>query len=236
MEAMNAAGHPRSLIELDPTVSSPRAIADRVYATLKHRILTCAMLPGQRVVEKDLCTEMQISRTPLREALNRLALESLVILRPFRGYVIAPLTVDGFRELCELRRILEPQAAALSAERATPEDLKALAAHMTLEYTVGDEQTYFTYLRNNSAFHLALVRCTHNSQLVSAVMSALDHHQRPLYLGLEVGIDGKASSAEHAEVVEAVRNHDAARAHELMRLHIGSAETRIVNALRAAGY
>jgi DNA-binding GntR family transcriptional regulator len=227
---------PRSLIELDPTVSRPAAISDRVYATLKHRILTCGMLPGQRVVEKALCAEMGISRTPLREALNRLALEGLVELRPYRGYVIAPLTVAGFQELCELRRILEPEAAALSAMRATADDVAELAAKSTLTYTVGDEQTYASYLRANSAFHLALVRCTHNSQLVSAVMAALDHHQRPLYLGLEVGIDAQASTAEHVEVVSAVRSHDPDRAHALMLLHIGRAETRVVNALHAAGY
>jgi DNA-binding GntR family transcriptional regulator len=67
-------------------------------------------------------------------------------------------------------------------------------------------------------------------------MSALDHHQRPLYLGLEVGIDAEASTAEHAEVVAAVEIHDAARARALMLLHIGRAETRIVDALHAAGY
>lgn len=227
---------PRSLIELDPTVSRPAAISDRVYATLKHRVLTCKMLPGQRIVEKDICAEMGISRTPLREALNRLALEGLVELRPYRGYVIAPLTVEGFRELCELRRILEPEAAALSARRATPEDIEELGVKATVEYTVGNEQTYPSYLRNNSAFHLALVRCTHNSRLISAVMSALDHHQRPLYLGLEVGIDSQASTAEHVEVVHAVQSSDPDRARALMLLHIGRAEHRIVTALHAAGY
>ncbi|MDO8836581.1 MAG: FCD domain-containing protein, partial [Vicinamibacterales bacterium] len=136
----------------------------------------------------------------------------------------------------ELRRIVESEAAALSALRATPEDIEELSARARLEYTVGDEQTYVSYLRNNSAFHLALVRCTHNSLLISAVMSALDHHQRPLYLGLEVGIDGTASTTEHVEVVNAVRNHDPDRARALMLLHIGRAETRVVNALHAAGY
>ena len=233
---MKLTNRPLSLIELDPTVSTPAAISDRVYATLKYRVLTCAMLPGQRIVEKDVCAEMEISRTPLREALNRLALEGLVALRPYRGYVVAPLTVADFRELCELRRIIESEAAALSALRATPQDIEELAARSRLEYTVGDEETYVTYLRNNSAFHLALVRCTHNSQLISAVMAALDHHQRPLYLGLEIGIDGEASTTEHLEVVAAVDTHDPERARALMLLHIGRAETRVVNALHAAGY
>ena len=81
-----------SVIELDPAISPPTALPDRIYATLKHRILTCAMRPGERIVEKELCKEMQVSRTPLREAFNRLSLEGLIVLSPYRGYAVAPVT------------------------------------------------------------------------------------------------------------------------------------------------
>jgi GntR family transcriptional regulator, rspAB operon transcriptional repressor len=113
-------GLPPSLIELDPAVTRPAALPDRIYATLKHRMLTCAVLPGARVLERDLCTEMLVSRTPLREALNRLALEGLVAIAPYRGYAVAPLTIVGFRELCEVRQILESEAAAWTAGPRRP--------------------------------------------------------------------------------------------------------------------
>jgi DNA-binding GntR family transcriptional regulator len=67
-------------------------------------------------------------------------------------------------------------------------------------------------------------------------MSALDQHQRPLYLGLGIGLDGEASTREHREVVEAVRGHNPARSRELMADHIARAEARIIAALEAAGY
>jgi GntR family transcriptional regulator, rspAB operon transcriptional repressor len=226
----------RSLIELDPEVAPPAALPDRIYAVLKHRILTCSMHPGERIVEKALCSELKVSRTPLREALNRLVLEDLVSLVPYRGYAVAPLTVDSFRELCELRRIVEAETAALTAERATPADVERLEQVAELRYTKGDRQTYQGYLRANSAFHLALVRCVRNRQLESVVMSALDKHQRPLYLGLDVGMDGKASTAEHRQVIDAIRRHDPARARTLMISHIAHAQDRIVGALRRAGY
>jgi DNA-binding GntR family transcriptional regulator len=225
-----------SLIELDPAVHPPAALPDHIYATLKHRILTCAMLPGERIVEKDLCCEMGVSRTPLREALNRLALEGLVVSTPYRGYGVAPLSVDSFRDLCEVRRVLEAGSAALAAERATEEDVRRLEELAETRYTRGDRRTYEKYLRANSAFHLALVRSTHNARLESIVMSALDQHQRPLYLGLGVGLDGEASTREHREVVEAVRGHNPARSRELMADHIARAEARIIAALEAAGY
>jgi DNA-binding GntR family transcriptional regulator len=229
-------GHPRSLIELDPAVTRPAALPDRIYATLKHRILTCAMLPSARIVEKDLCSEMQVSRTPLREALNRLALEGLVTIAPFRGYAIAPLTIDGFRELCEVRQILESEAAALCARRATDEDVKRLESLAELRYRREDQQTYEKYLRANSLFHQTLVKATGNSRLEAMVMGALDQHQRPLYMGLGVGVDGKASTSEHEEIIETIRKRSPAKARKVMALHITRAEQRITSALVAAGY
>jgi DNA-binding GntR family transcriptional regulator len=194
------------------------------------------MAPGERIVEKDLCGEMGVSRTPLREALNRLALEGLVVLTPYRGYAVAPLSLDGFRDLCEVRRMIEPESAALAAQRATEDDVSQLEQLAETRYTRGDRRTYERYLRANSAFHQALVRSTRNTRLEAIVMSALDQHQRPLYLGLGVGVDGKASTSEHREVVDAVRDHDPARSRDLMAEHIARAEERIVAALKAAGY
>lgn len=97
------AGQP-GLIELDPTVPRPAVLADRVYAALKHRVLTCALKPGERLVEADLCTTMGVSRTPLREAMNRLVHEGLILTSPYRGYSVAPLSAEKFSDLCEGRR------------------------------------------------------------------------------------------------------------------------------------
>jgi GntR family transcriptional regulator, rspAB operon transcriptional repressor len=225
-----------SVIELDPIVSPPAALPDRIYATLKHRILTCAMLPGERIVEKDLCKEMQVSRTPLREAFNRLSLEGLIVLSPYRGYAVAPVTVNGYRELCELRRIVEGGTAARAAEMATPADVARMTETAETRYTPGDRESYLSYLRKNSAFHLTVVQATKNRQLEGILMSALDRHQRPLYLGLDIGIDGSASTEEHLEITEAVNSHEPEKARKLMVKHIAKAEDRIVAALRAAGY
>lgn len=228
--------HARSLIELDPAVSPPTALPDRIYAALNNRILTCAVRPASRVVEKELCAEMQVSRTPLREALNRLALEGLIAITPYRGYAVAPITIAAFRELCEVRRILESEAAALAVARATEDDLNRLDALAELRYRRDDRQTYTKYLKANSAFHLALVRCTQNSRLEALVMAALDQHQRPLYLGLGVGVDSKAATGEHREILDALRRRSAAKARTLMRGHISRGEDRIAKALAAAGY
>jgi DNA-binding GntR family transcriptional regulator len=225
-----------SLLDLDPGVTVPAALPDRLYAVLKHRVLTTSLAPGERIVEKEICAEMSVSRTPLREAINRLALEGLVILTPYRGYVVAPVTVGSFQELCEVRRILERDVAAMAAQRATNDQVAALRSEAELHYTPGDRDTYEGYLRANSRFHRTLVRCTGNTLLEGMVTSALDRHQRPLYLGLDVGIDAAASTAEHVALIDAIAAHDPDRAARLMTHHVSRGEDRIVAALRAAGY
>jgi GntR family transcriptional regulator, rspAB operon transcriptional repressor len=226
----------KSLIDLDPAVTPPAALTDRIYATLKHRILTCVMMPRARIVEKDLCAEMGVSRTPLREALNRLSLEGLVSILPFRGYIVAPLTVEGFRELCELRRILEPEAAALCAERATDAEIARLDGLAEVRYRREDRRTYEKYLRANSAFHQTLVQGTHNARLETMVMLALDQHDRSLYLGLGIGMDVQPSAVEHRRIVEVIGARDPGQARSVMREHIMRGEHRIATALEAGGY
>ena len=229
------AGKP-GLIDLDPSLPRPSVLADRVYEALKHRILTCVLKPGSRLVEMELCSALNVSRTPLREAFNRLSHEGLVLASPYRGYSVAPLSAESFQDLCEVRRLIEPQVAALAAQRATPEDTTKLLNLSKLEYVPGDRASYENYLRANSAFHLEIARCARNSQLESIVVAVLDRHQRPCYLGLDVGIDAAESTVEHVEVVMAIRERNATKAHELMAKHIAGGERRILAALRAAGY
>jgi DNA-binding GntR family transcriptional regulator len=186
-----------SLVELDPSQASsvPQAMPTRLYGLIKHRVLTGQLKPGVRIIETELSAEFSVSRTPLREALNRLAHEGLLVLNPYKGYSVTPLSIAHFRELCELRRILEPEAAALAAARATAEDIASLRSHAVLSYTPKNPNSYGDYLRANGSFHLALVRSTRNRMLEGMVMSALDRHQRPCYLGLDVGIDSTSRSS-----------------------------------------
>ena len=221
-----------TLVELNPTIGDTQALPDRVYGVLKYRVLTCALTPGQRLNEKELADEFKISRTPLREALNRLAQEKLLARVPYRGYAVAPVTPEDIHNLCEVRLILESGAAALAAERATPEELERLVQYQTLAYTPGDRNTYAGYLKSNSIFHRELARASHNERLESMVMAVLDELQRPLYLGLDVGLDTEAATQEHVLLVEAVRNHDSERARALQIEQITRAGKRMIAALR----
>jgi GntR family transcriptional regulator, rspAB operon transcriptional repressor len=225
---------PHSLQGLDLGLAEIRGLPSRIYSVLKARILTCAFLPGSRLMEKDLSEAMGVSRTPIREALNRLALERLVELTPYRGYAVAPVRPDDMRNLCELRSIVESEAAALAAERATAGEVEELVALATLRYVPGDPATYQNYLRDNSTFHLALARTTRNERLEATVATVLEQIQRPMYLALDVGLDSESATAEHLLIVEAIRDRDPERARRLMREQLVSTEGRIGTVLAPA--
>jgi GntR family transcriptional regulator, rspAB operon transcriptional repressor len=177
---------------------------------------------------------LRVSRTPLREALNRLSHEELVSFQPHAGYRVASISLEGFRNLIELRSIVEPQSAALAAERATPAEIAALRAQATLQYDPNEESSFAQYCQANSRFHLLVVRCARNPMLENIVMSALDMYQRPTYLRIGRQMDPGNPSSKHHAIVDAIEQHDAEAARKIMYQHIQGGGERIMAALRAA--
>ncbi|HEV2498111.1 MAG TPA: GntR family transcriptional regulator [Terriglobia bacterium] len=208
----------------------PVALAEWVRQQLKEQILDCSLPPGSRIVEKDLSAKMGISRTPLREALNRLTQEGLVNLIRHRGYQVAPITLQDLRDLFEVRRIVESESAYLAAARRDPEDVAELRRLAGLPYLPGERKTYKTYLQNNIAFHVAVAGCAKNLRLASMVRSVLEQLERPIYLGLDIGIDSTTATGEHLSLVAAVEARDANRARQIMIEQIGNTQDRILQA------
>ena len=225
-----------SLIEISPHLIRPTALPDHVYAVLKQQILSCALKPEERLVEKKLCEELGVSRTPLREAVNRLSHEELLSYQPHAGYRVAAITLSGFRNLIELRAIVETQAAALAAERATESDIVELNNYASLPYDPNDDSGFVDYCRANAKFHLVVVRTARNTYLENIVMSALDLYQRPTYLRVGRQLDPKNPSAKHLAITEAIAQHNVELAREIMLQHIKGGGERILTALAAAGY
>ncbi|HVU36114.1 MAG TPA: GntR family transcriptional regulator [Opitutaceae bacterium] len=225
-----------SLVEISPDIQKPTTLPDHVYTVLKQRILSCALPPNDRLVEKSLCDDLQVSRTPLREALNRLCHEGLVVLQAHAGYRVAPITLESFRSLIELRALIEPQAAALAAERATAEEAAVLRDRAQLPFDPNDDQSFVEYCRANARFHLLVVRAARNPLLENIVMSALDMYQRPTYMRIGRQMDLSNPSAKHVAIAEAIANHDAGAARATMQAHVLGGGERILAALAEAGY
>lgn len=207
-----------------------KTAAERAYYELKRRILTCSLAAGSRISEKRLASEIGVPRDPLRSACRRLQRERLIHPESSRQYRVTPLRLTDIRELNELRRIVESKAAALAAERARPDQIARLLILAELNYQPGQRQTYMQYLSYNTAFHLQLARAARNTRLETTVVSVLDQIQRPMYLGLDLGLNREEATAEHLSLVDAVRHRRASLAYRLMWNQLSAGEKRMIEA------
>lgn len=105
-----------------------KSLSTEVYLELKKRILNNEILPGERLVEMTIANELEVSRTPVREALRDLEGEQLVVNFPRKGYVVSKISISQSKDLYEVRRALEPMAMEHLANTAKPEDVAKLTS------------------------------------------------------------------------------------------------------------
>ncbi len=218
------------------TLSRNVTPAVRAYSELKRRILTCRVAPGKRVDEKELSKEIGVPLCVFREACHLLARERLLCAVKRQAFTVSELSLKEIREICELRRIVESKSAALAAERVRPEQAARLLVLAELDYRPGQRHTYERYLKSNVAFHQQLARTAGNAWLEATVVSVLDQMNRPLYLGLDLGLDPQEATAEHLRVVDAVRRKRPSLAQRLMWNQLSATEERIVTAFGDNGF
>jgi len=226
-----------SLVEIGEMPLVEASLSDRIYGELKRQILTGVIGPEEHMPEKQLCEELEVSRTPLREALNRLSNEDLVTYRPHCGYLAAPLSAEGFRHLQDLRMIVEPKVAGLAAMRAKRTEIERLReAAMMPPVEAGNDDSFVAFCRANARFHLLLVEASRNHLLSNIVMSSLDTYQRPAYMGIGRVRDEEKASRCHLDIVDAIEASDPMKAEAVMAIHILGGHERIIEALGEAGY
>lgn len=200
-----------------PTTSKPPA-GRSAYDRLRWDIVHGVLRPNEALIESELSERLGISRTPIRESLQRLRSDGLIVMRRRRWYVYEH-SASEIQELYEVRAALEGFAGQLACHRATEQqlsDIKAAAVaidHVDLEQRVSV----------NDAFHDLINEASGNTRLIEQIrQNRLFHFNRQLsaaYTDTELA----QSSAQHASIVTAVVGRDAARAEELIRQHIRDA-------------
>jgi DNA-binding GntR family transcriptional regulator len=209
--------------------------AERTLAALRELILDGDLRPGTRLGEVELADRLGVSRTPIREALSRLAAEGLVEVAPNRGARVATWTVAELEGVFDLRASLEPQLTGFAVPRATPDDVAALdeLARQMLEVgSPGPRQDLDALVPLNRAFHDRLVALADHPALAAALAAAI---HPPIVLRNFHTYDEaslRRSLAHHAEIVAAVRAGDAEWAKAVMTAHISNARAVMVRAAR----
>jgi DNA-binding GntR family transcriptional regulator len=211
--------------------------AERVAGTLRAAILHGELPAGARLGEVELAERLGVSRTPVREALSRLAAEGLVDVTANRGARVATWTVAELEGVFDLRTVLEPELTAHAVPAATPADaaeLDRLAARMLDVGCPGPDQDLDALVPLNRAFHDRLVALAGQPALAAALAAAVQTPivRRNFHTYDEASL--RRSLAHHVEIAAAVRAGDAGWARAVMTAHIRNARAVMVRAARAA--
>lgn len=203
---------------------TPVLRAESVYRALRRAIIEQALKPGMKLPEDSIGEQLGVSRTLVREAFGRLAVEGLVELKPNRGASVAYPTLEEARDVFEVRRGLERLVAENLAGRITPAQVAELEAHVRQEEKA-HEQDGPESIRLSGEFHIKLAKMTGNALLLRYVQEASSR------CSLILAIYGRPHStecavSEHRQLIDALRAGDAARAADLMDHHLRAVVTR----------
>jgi DNA-binding GntR family transcriptional regulator len=205
-------------------------LADRAYWGLRDRIVDLRLPPGAPLREEELMREMGIGRTPLREAVKRLALEHLVVVRPRRGTRVTDVLAEDVARFAEVRAGLEAQAARLAAERIGPpdrEEAAVLAAEVAGAAAAGAEER----LRLDERIHRFAWRAACNPYLQATLEGYYTLSLRVWHLVLERVPSAHAAVHEHDVLLDALVSGDGARAEAAMRAHVVGFERQVLAAI-----
>jgi len=205
-------------------------LREQAYHSIKSDILSGQYRMGERLPVDKLATEYQVSKTPVREALNTLQSEGLITVVPRVGYFVSHMTVKEAQDLFDLRLILETASAEMAARTAKEEDFRYLE-NVSCAYVLGDESSHLQYLKNNREFHHRLALATGNNRLAEAVGSVLDQMHGLLFLEARLFDRAEQFEDEHRRLVQALRNRDCEEAKRTMLVAIEDSRRAILDAI-----
>ena len=201
----------------------PESLAERAYRGIRARIREGRLAPGERVTEMALADALDMSRTPVREAMRRLQAEGLIVAAPPRGLALACPNPAEIEEIFTMRLALEGAAAQLAAENATPDDVAALRRMCDEDASLPPNDAQ-ALAAANRRFHAHIAVAARNRHLLRALCTFSDSL---LLLGpTPLSVPGRpgAALAEHRAVVRAIAARDPDAAGAAMRQHLTRAQ------------
>ncbi len=202
-----------------------------IYRWLKARAVSFDLRPGDRINESTLAREFGVSRTPLREALNRLVAERFFEFRAGQGFFCRRLEAQEIFDLFELRKILETAAARAACERASDESLRALRDELYAHGLETQGLSVAEACARDEAFHIGIALLAGNAELTAQ----LEHiNERIRFIRwIEMQARVKRSKKQHVKIMEALEARNANKAARLLGEHIEKRMDQILESVRA---
>ena len=203
-----------------------RSQSEAAYMRSRDRIVCLDMAPGSVVNESRLREDLEIGRTPIREALQRLALENLVKSVPHRGTFVTDVNITDLARITEVRVVLEGHAARLAAERLAGQD-RVSVQELLASLEGGGATNQRELMRLDQRIHRQIYRAARNSFLESTLERYLNLSLRLWYLVVDQEVRLREAVAEHMELLRAVLAGEGSLAEDSMRRHVTGFEREI---------
>ena len=222
----------------NPTRQPLITTADKVFDQIQHAIVEGEIAPGSKISEPELAKQYEISRSTLREALNRLEKCHLIERKPNVGSRVVECTIEGLLEIYVVREALEGMACRQAATNMTDEEIVDMQAMLEQHASAQalKEGTAYYQEEGDLDFHYKVILGSHNQQLINILCGQLYHLVRMyrIQFGMNSPRAPRAFS-EHSHIIQAIADRDGELAELLMRRHIGASRKNIEKKIAAQG-
>ena len=212
---------------LVPDNAATDSLAQQAYYLLRDRIVTLKLPPGTLVNERALMDELGFGRTPIREALRRLADDDLVEVFPRRGIYVGPIDVGHLGAISEIRVELEGFVARLAAERATDDDRVQVTGLLDELAAISDAPDEHDLIHLDQRIHRLIYRAARNPFLEAALDRYYVLALRLWFLALDRVQQLEDAVNEHQDLLEAIARGDASTAERIAREHVVDFERQV---------
>ena len=207
-------------------------LRDHVYTSIKNAIITAQRAPNERLIEETIAADMGTSRTPVREALQKLEKEGLIFRRPQTGFVVKGVAEEEVEDILDLQCVLEGHAGRLAASRITEDELRSLNDLISRQEDCLMNSDTETFIRLDGEFHDALHRAAKNARLYDLVQGLRDSIDRYRVIVFRSQAGLHLSVKDHKEMVSLMRTKNGRKIEKLIRTHLIRGKSIIKKTIR----
>lgn len=207
-------------------------IRHRIFDELRCDIMSCTLQPGSELRESELAQRYGVSKSPIRDALQKLEFEGLVQIVPRQGHRVVPISIGDARDILDLRETLEQAAVKKIAAEASDQDLEKLN-----KFRIADMATMRAFAAYNRSFHAEICHLAGNARQAAVMQSLMDNYERLCIVSLSSRHQEAAAMAaalqQHNQIIDALQARDGGSAARLSAKHIRKSQSQIMRGLKS---
>lgn len=210
-----------------------KTIIDNIYEALRSDINRLKLKPGEKISEAGMAKKYNVSRAPVRDAIRRLQQDKLVLVKPQIGTIVAPVSLEKGKDICQVRLLLEPYAAEVAAEMITNEDIRILDEQFdfleSITNKTGENQKYI--FKTDNILHRMIWRLCGNTEIYQIIDGYKDEIHRIRLATLKLADRTVPTEEEMRAIYKALQQKDPLASRDAMYTHILNLKTTVEEVL-----